>query len=180
MVAKRRSKRSANASGPAVAKSPNVIDRVEGWLRRWGRYPSTIALLLAFVSGAGWVIDKTLFRVPGERSLPAISIYNTPAEKLDTSLRSYFQLPAYKELNLNYGGSLEFPGSHTISAVKIGTDSFLMLHLAGEQESRAFDLSKMPVIPFSIQIEHHGIKSLLTVEQIKDTGIQIRTFRAIK
>jgi hypothetical protein len=173
-------KRTGNPQTPKVADS-NLFDKFEGRLRGLlGRYSSIIYVVLLIISAAWVVIDKTLLRVPEGHNIPKISIYNTPAEKLDASIRTYYQFPAYKELNINYGGSLVFQNSHKISPMKIGQDSYLMLQMDGEQEARAFNLSKMPIIPFTIQIENQGIKSLLTVEQLKDAGVQIRTFRAIK
>ena len=104
--------------------------------------------------------------------------YEKPAEELPPSLRSYFQFPQYKEATINFGGALRFPNSHTISTQKIGADSYLLLQLTGEHQAHAYNASQLPV-PFSVEINHNGIRSLVTVERVKEQGLQIRTFRSI-
>ena len=156
------------------------MDRIELWLKEWLRYPTIWSLLVVICFAAAWFLDRTLLRVPQNFQTPKIEVYNTPAEKLDASVRSYFQFPAYKELVMNYGSSLKFNKFYTVTSKKIDSDSYLMLQIDGEQEERAFNLSKAPVLPFTIEINNKGLRSLLTIEQIKESGVQVRTFLAIQ
>lgn len=112
--------------------------------------------------------------------MPKIEVYNAPVEQLDQSLRTYFQWPRYRELTIEFGGSLSFPHSHKITPKKIGAESYLMIQLDGEREARAFDLSAMPIIPFTLQINNHHIRSLVTVEQMTESGVKLRTFGSLE
>ena len=161
----------AKQSGPAQHKTN--LSRALVWLRRNWLY------IVACVSAMGWIADRTLLR-QHQATTPQISIFNAPAESLDPAIRAYFQYPAYKELTINYGGALVFPNSHKLSTAKIGNNAYLMIQLDGEQETRAFNISAMPVKPFTVRINRNGIRSLVTVEQVKETGVQIRTFRSLK
>jgi hypothetical protein len=181
MGRKRNSRKKAEARTAEVAPAKKAdrnqrktkLSAMLVWLsRNW-------LFIVACVSAMGWITDRTLLRQP-QVTTPEIKIFNAPAENLDPAIRAYFQYPAYKELIVNYGGALVFPNSHKLSTAKIGNDAYLMIHLDGEQETRAFNISAMPVKPFSLEINRNGIRSLVTVEQVKETGVQLRTFRSIK
>lgn len=162
-----------------MATKENILDRSERWIGIHLRYPRIYTLIVAILIGGGWILDRTWLRVPQKLQEPKINIYNAPAEKFETSLRHYFQFPPYKTLTINYGGSLKFNNYFTITPQKIGLDSYLMIQIDGEQELRAFNLSKMS-LPFTIEINNKGFRGLLAIEQVKELGVQVRTFLAIQ
>lgn len=180
MATKKKAVKYTNGSKAEASTKRKLIDRIENWLKSFGRYSYTLTLIVALFSVSGWILDRTIFRSRPDD--PKISVYNLPAERVDPSIRSYFQFPAYKNLILEYGwhGSLIFENFYTLRLVKTGDDLYLMLRMEGEQDARTFNLTKMSVIPFTIQITNRGTKGLLTIEALTDVGVQIRTFREIK
>jgi len=178
MASKKNRKGRSGIAEPLNSGNGTILGRIENFFKGWTRYPSTFAVLLWIVSSGGWILDRTLF-MPGERhELPQVTIYNGPAEKLDASVLSYYQYPAYKALTMGYGSSLYFQYSHRISPEILGSKKYLMIYIDGEQAARAFDLSQV-AIPFTIQINSHGSRHLVTVENVDDKRVQIRTYKAV-
>ena len=171
---KKRKKHKTNASISSKAVNKNYFHRIESFLKKW---KFTIALVVCFVSAAGWFMEY--IKQDGQES-PTIEIYNNAVENLDKSILSYYQTPAYKDLIIEYGGAFRFLKSYTIAPKKIGVSPFLFIKLEGEVEARAFDLSQVVTIPFTLKIENRGIRSLLAVEKIVLEGVQVRTFRSIE
>jgi hypothetical protein len=156
-----------------------IFNAVEIWLRsKASRYKNTLILIVAIVSSIGWLLDRTLLNKSESSKSLEISIYNNRIEELNPTLKSYYQYPKYKEANINFGGSLGAKGYYVMTPAKIGEEVYLMFKIDGEIDMRTFNLTKAPNIPFSIQLKIKGEGFLVTIEKLKDDGIQVRTFQS--
>ena len=171
---KKRRKRRTNASVSSKAVGRKYFHRIESFLKKW---KFTIALVLCIFSAAGWLME---YIKQDENGTPKIAVYNSAAEKLDTSIRSYFQMPRYKSGFIKIGGTFVFEKSnvflYSISPQLLGSRMVLLLKVANEDSDRVYYLDEPYVIPLTIYLKVLNKQFLITVEDYDESGIQIRTY----
>lgn len=171
---KKRPKRRTNASVSSKAVSRNYFHRIESFLKKW---KFTIALVVCFISALGWFMEY--IKHDGKES-PEIAIYNSPAEELDTSVQSYFQMPRYKTGFIEIGGTFVFEKSdvflYSISPQLLGSRTVLILKVANEDSDRVYYLDEPYAIPLTIYLKVLKKQFLITVEDYDESRIQIRTY----
>ena len=171
---KKKKKRRTNASISSKAVRKNYFHRIEGFLKKW-RF--TIAFVFSIFFATGWLIEY--LKQDGKES-PEIAIYNNPAEKLDTSIQSYFQMPRYKTGFIEIGGTFVYEKSdvflYSISPQLLGNRMVLLLKVANEDSDRVYYLDEPYTIPLTIYLKVMNKQFLITVEDYDENRIQIRTY----
>ena len=171
---KKKKERRRNASVSSKAVNGDYFHRSESFLKKW---KFTIAFVLCIFSAAGWLMEYV--KQDGKES-PEIAVYNSAAEKLDTSIQSYFQMPRYKSGSIEIGGTFVFKKSnvflYSISPQLLGTRMVLLLKVANEDSERVYYLDEPYAIPLTIYLKVMNKQFLITVEGYDESGIQIRTY----
>jgi len=171
---KKRKQRRTKASISSKAINKNYFHRIESFLKKW-RF--TIAFVFSIFFAAGWLMEY--IKQDGKES-PEIAIYNSPAEKLDTSIQSYFQMPRFKTAFIEIGGTFVFEKSnvflYSISPQLLGSRMVLLLKVANEDSDRVYYLDEPYAIPLTIYLKVMNKQFLITVEDYDESRIQIRTY----
>jgi hypothetical protein len=171
---KKRKKRRTNTSASSKVINRNYFHRIENFLKKW---KFTIALVVCFVSAVGWFME---YIQQDEKESSEIATYNSSAEKLDTSIQSYFQMPIYKTGFIEIGGTLVFEKSdvffYSISPQLLGSRTVLILKVANEDSDRVYYLDEPYAIPLTIYLKVLKKQFLITVEGYDESRIQIRTY----
>jgi hypothetical protein len=171
---KKRKKRRTYASVSSKAVKRNHFHKIESFLKKW---KFTIALVVCFISAVGWFME---YIKQNGRESPEIATYNIPAEELDTSIQSYFQMPRYKTGFIEIGGTFVFEKSdvfmYSISPHLLGSRTVLILKVANEDSDRVYYLDEPYAIPLTIYLKVMSKQFLITVEDYDESRIQIRTY----
>jgi len=109
-----------------------------------------------------------------------VNVYNSAAEDIDSTIKSFFQMPRYKTLIIKIGGTFRYEKSkvflYSISPQLVDNRTVLILKVANEDSNRMYFLDEPNAIPLTIYLRIMNRQFLITVEGYDTNGIQVRTY----
>jgi len=109
-----------------------------------------------------------------------VNIYNSKAEDIDPSIKSFFQMPRYETLKIKIGGTFRLVKSkvflYSISPQLVDKHTILILKVANEDSDRVYFLDEPNTIPLTIYLKVMNKQYLITVESYDESEVQVRTY----
>lgn len=109
-----------------------------------------------------------------------VNVYNSNAEDIDSSVKSFFLMPRFESLTIKIGGTFRCVKSkvflYSFSPQLVDNRTVLILKVANEDSDRVYFLDEPNAIPLTIYLKVMNRQYLITVEGYDESEIQVRTY----